>query len=248
MVNYTDEEKNNLPVYFHRDTDRYVTWGKYLLGLLLPSAFVGLTAAMMIAFLQLREFVKHGTLIWMLLLLFGTCGVAVLTAFAVYIIVQRNVRRQARYTYFHIAQYELVFSCYGGERIRLNRREIHRVLYVIPLEKLESVGETAAGGVKLIGEIHEYRQQSDLLLYNYRLGKLEFECAYNNYGGYTIRKHLTLPPIFARQQLLLPAIEHALQRDDEQKERTATSREAARFHQEMRELAEQLAKLRRKER
>jgi hypothetical protein len=245
MSIHSDEEKNQLPVYFHRDTHPYVVRVKYLLGLLLPSAFVGLTAAMMITILQMREFVRHATVVWMFLLLFGVCGLAVITAFAVYIVVQRSVRRQARYTYFHIAQFELVFSRYGGERIRLNRREIHRVLYVIPLDKLESAAETASGGVKLVGEIHEYRQQSDLLLYNYRLGKLEFDCAYNNYGGFAVKNSLTLPPVFVKQNQLLPAIENALQRTRQQKESAANSQEAARFHREMRELAEQLAKFKR---
>lgn len=161
--------------YFHADVEKYSENLRRLLVIVLVPIFTLCTFCSVNIVLNFRSNFAKFLMIVILASVF--CGM-VFTFLAVYI-TDKKKRRHARYTFFDIIPYGMVYSEYAGEFTRYGERVILRRLYYIPFEKLESVfrdPKVAPHDICFKGEMREYFLETDRLGYHINEdGKLEFD-------------------------------------------------------------------------
>ena len=182
--------------YFHADVGQYsVKLRKLLVIVLVPMMALCTFCTVNIVLNYRSDFAKF----LMILIAAAVITGMVFTFLAVYI-TDRIKRRHARYTFFDIIPYGMVYSEYAGEFTRYGERVILRKLYYIPFDKFESVSrnpKAAPHDISFKGEIREYFLETGRLGYHIDGdGKIEFDTALLNVGLYS-----TIPEITVKSRL-----------------------------------------------
>ena len=178
--------------YFHADVEKYTDKLRQLLLVVIMPMLAVCTFCTVNILLNFRsDFAKLLMIVIAASVLFGM----IFTFIAVYI-TDRFKRRHARYTFFDIIPYGMVYSEYAGEFTRYGERIIMRRLYYIPFDKLESVTrdpKTAPHDIAFKGEIREYYLETDRLGYHITdEGKLEFDTVILNTEYYSTISAVTV--------------------------------------------------------
>ena len=189
---------------------------KYLLGLTLLPLFVGTVVVCIIILADLRTMLQSDGFVNLVAIIISIVFLGTAAALVVIYKAGVAVKRVARYTFFDIGEQELIYSKYGGEKIRNGERIITRELYVIPIAKLIAAETLPRGDLRLVCEpesIRQYSDQSKYLGYHFKEdGKLDFDMWFSNYHGFTLRETLEIPACFERQRMLRQAVLDAKER------------------------------------
>jgi hypothetical protein len=186
--------------FFHADTQKYAKRRKYILWLTLLPLFQVPLIAVLIMLVNFRAFHEKN---YQLLTLYGAGAAALagtLLFFAVYIITEKLIKRNARYTYFEIGEKSLILSRYDGDYIVRGKKLVSRRLFVIPLSSLHKIGFSEKKGSIYLegGDFREYCDSSERLGYKLSDGFPEFESWWYNQNGFKNLPVVRIPKIFTK--------------------------------------------------
>jgi hypothetical protein len=185
--------------FFHSDTSGYIKRRKYILWLVLLPLFQASLIAALIVIVNLRAFAENGFAETAVRGIAAAALAGTFMFFAVMIVTEHLISRNARYTFFEIADKALIFSKYGGDYINRGKRIVSRKLYVIPLEGLEKIGyNEKKRKIYLKGvDFRIYTDASERLNYKLSDGFPEFESWWYNQNGFTTADAVSVSAVFA---------------------------------------------------
>ena len=204
--------------FIHCNTEKYIKHRKYILWLTLFPLFQGALITALIMLVNLRAFYESGLLKTAACAAVAAALLGTLFFYAVYILTERAVSRNARYTYFEISPKAVIFSRYGGWYISGGRRVIARKLYIIPFSELKSIGYNEKSGAVYLeaGDpdnpgIKKYLDRSDRLNYKITGGQpvFEEESWWYNENGYKKLDLIKIPKFFGEPEELCRKIAEA---------------------------------------
>lgn len=181
-----NEEKS----FFHADIYKYTdTLRKLLINVIIPLCALCVFSAVNIV---LKSAISK-LLMWVIAgsVLFGM----IFTFSAVYF-VERNKRRNARYTFLDILPAGIIYSEYAGEFIRYGDKIVLRRLYLIPFADLSEVSrdpKKSPHNITFKGNIRSYFFDSDRLGYHVtENGEPVFDTDILNIGYFNIINELVI--------------------------------------------------------
>ena len=201
--------------YFHADCSIYHRrYKRTVITVLIPLAAVCVFCACNIIF-NLRSGGNRSFAQLMLYIIAGCVAVGMITCFAGAYIVDKKTRRHARFTYFDILPWCMIFSRYAGEYHLYGERVIYRKMYYISFAKLTEIRrdpKTAPHDITFVGEIREYLLPSDSLGYHIdEDGELIFDHAELNERYFQPSEKLTISEDFGNTRHLEAAARYYLE-------------------------------------
>ncbi|MDR2558263.1 MAG: hypothetical protein LBC86_01775 [Oscillospiraceae bacterium] len=185
--------------FFHAETQKYAKRRKYILWLTLLPLFQASLIAALIVIVNFRAFHEKGYHLIALRGITAAGAAGTLVFFAVFIITELLIKRNARYTFFEIAEKAIIFSRYDGDYISRGKRVVSRKLYIIPLSAPTKTGYSEKKRRIYIEneQIREYCDSSERLNYKLLDGFPEFESWWYNQNGFKILPAIKIPETFA---------------------------------------------------
>jgi hypothetical protein len=185
--------------FFHAQTGKYIKRRKYITWLTLLPLFQASLIAALIVSVNFRAFYEKG---YHLIAFYGIAAAAMagtLVFFIVFILTEHLVKRNARYTFFEVADKSLIFSKYDWDYVNRGKRIVSRRLYIVPLESLDKIGYSLKKRkVYLEGKnFRVYTDSSERLNYKLSGGFPEFESWWYNQNGFETLGAVAIPAVFA---------------------------------------------------
>ena len=201
--------------YFHADPSIYKRRLKRaLIMILVPLAAVCVFCTSTIIF-NMRSDGDKGFALIMLYIIIGCVAFGIITCYCGAYIVDKKMRRHARFTYFDILPKGMIFSRYAGEHHLYGERTIYRRMYYIPFSKLTEIQrtpKTTPHDITFVGEIREYFLPSDNLGYHIdEDGELLFDHPELNERLFELRPRLVISEDFGNTKLLEAAVRFYLE-------------------------------------
>lgn len=140
----------------------------------------------------------------------AVCGVilsGMLVCLGTYLVINKKIRRESRYTYVDIQEKAVIFSVYGGEYRSAGDTVIVRDVYYAPFSRLKSVRTDLNGkGVTLEGDFRHYCMNSENLGYHIKDGDVVFDREWLNIGGFEQVGGVKIPDVFGKPEKLCFAV------------------------------------------
>ena len=201
--------------FFHADSSIYKRRLKRtLITVLVPLAAVCVFCTATIIFNMRSDGDKEFARL-MLYIIIGCVALGIIACFSGAYIVDKKIRRHARFTYLDILPKGLIFSRYAGEHQLYGQRTVYRRLYHIPfsgLTEIQRTPKTSPHDITFIGDVREYLLPSDSLGYHINEdGDLLFDHPELSERFFEPRTRLVISEDFGNTKLMEAAVRHYLE-------------------------------------
>ncbi len=155
--------------FFHADTSKYPKRLKAIIvSVLVPFSAICIFCAANIIF-NMRSDGDKSLAQLMIYIIAGCVALGIIICFSAAYIVEKKIRRHARFTYIDILPKGVIYSRYAGEYYIYGERTIIRRLYYIPFSQMNEIlrdPKHSPACVTIKGEIRSYLFPSDELGYH----------------------------------------------------------------------------------